>query len=136
VKVTRGRLLVGAKITFDSSGYAPSSPELDKVWEVLTTDFTPREHLDGEYMELYMYVLRSGGLHTDSEPFWRKPMVALLHDCEARFKVRPELIRAACHLIWGRPCYPGAGALTLCESSSEEGALTLAHDGGGLEMMK
>jgi len=136
VRVTRGRLLVGTKITWEPNGFIIIPPELDKVWEVLTTDLKPREHLDGEHLELYRHVVYAGGLLPEDEPLWTAPMVALLHDCETRLKIRPELIRAACHLIWGRPSYPGAGTLTLCDPSDEAGALTLAHESGGLEVMR
>lgn len=53
--------------------------------------------------------------------------IALLFVMEraARMGVAAHRLRAACHLIWGRPCYAGRGSLTLCGPSGVVGALTM-----------
>lgn len=117
-------------------GFVIIETKLSEVWSLLTAHLTPRQELaEKALFDLYKHVVYAGGLHPQDEALWTPPLVALLHDCETRMKVEPEKIRAACHLVWGRPCYPGKGALTLCEPSGDAGALSLAHEGGELEVV-
>jgi hypothetical protein len=60
---------------------------------------------------------------------WQSVIVRDLNKLQT--KIPDEAIRAICHIVWGRPCYPGSGSLTLCEFDNTEGKITLSEDYGG-----
>lgn len=55
--------------------------------------------------------------------------LCIVIDAAERKGIRPHRIRAACHLIWGQPCYAGRGTLTLCDPEPAHGALTMSAVG-------
>lgn len=67
--------------------------------------------------------------------FWYTEIIFKLHVMQNNY-LPLEDIHALCHLIWGRPCYPGPGSLTLVAPHEEaDGKLSLVHDSGGLEIL-
>lgn len=90
------------------------------AFEVLERDLTPRDALrlttiDPRRVEVPTIKSMTHAL-------------CIVLDRAERYGAKPHTIRAACHILWGQPCYAGRGALTLCSPSSE-GGLMLACAG-------
>jgi hypothetical protein len=102
-------------------------PTVQKVLDILTEQASPRDALtmfdahDRFFSRLEAVFERnmSGGFNDSVY----RAMCILLDAAETKGVVA-DRIRAACHLIWGQPCYAGRGALSLCDNDHHQGALT------------
>lgn len=135
-RINVGGLPRGRTVQYINGQNIVVNKEMDGVWEALSRDFTPREELiKDELWNTYTFCVYAGAPHPLDRELWEQPCVELVRLAELR-GIKPEVIRAVCHLIWGRPCYPGKGSLTLCEQGGAEGALSVVGGAGELEVIR
>lgn len=104
---------------------------IKEALDILTEDATPRDTLS--LFGASPSVARHNRTHPAGYRDVTSRAMCVILDAAERKGVVPERLRAACHLLWGQPCYAGRGALTLCEVGDRAGALTAAT-GGDLEV--